>query len=465
VRDTVRGRATRALRSESTALPATRHGRSRFPPALPLILFLGVGLRFVLYTRGYGSPQRFLETDSSVYLSIGRRFFEAVLQNRHKYIDVTILRTPGYPAFIAAARAVHASIRFLVAVQILLAVPIILATYYVTLRLFGRGAAVVAAVFVAIDPASIIYSNYVLTETLFTLLILVAVHYWLRLFSQRSAGLAVAVGLLFGTSALIRPISLYILVCLLPVTLLFMRAPWGRRMMVVAIIALAFIVPTGGWALRNRAVTGQLIFSSIEGKNLLRYRGAGALAFEEGVSEHTARLELGARELAALKGRTDQATRGRVDTKLGVQVLRAHLVGTAVVTAQGAGRILVGPARTSLALVAWGVPKKHGALAKSVDIGQLAILVSMLSLAGLGMAMTVTTRVSRTRRLGVVVLGSLIAYFLIVSSGPEADSRFRVAITPYLSALAGVGFEYANSAVTKWRSGSHAMRHRQLERA
>ncbi|MDP8970050.1 MAG: hypothetical protein M3N52_06070, partial [Actinomycetota bacterium] len=117
-------------------------------------------------------------------------------------------------------------------------------------------------------------------------------------------------------------------------------------------------------------------------------------------------------------------------------------VGAALTWVKGAARLLGGPARAPLLIllgeqdpIALDHPRKLA------WVGLQSVILAGLYLCALVGAVT-AARQRRWPQLGV--LGALIAYFLLVSSGTESFSRFRVPMVPYLAVLGGCG------AATVW---------------
>ena len=78
---------------------------------------------------------------------------------------------------------------------------------------------------------------------------------------------------------LVRPIA--IAYCL-PLALYFFWSFWGRqRLQVAGVFLVLFAVLPAAWAARNAVRAGVFSVSTIGDYNLLMYRAAGALAFED----------------------------------------------------------------------------------------------------------------------------------------------------------------------------------------
>ena len=174
-----------------------------------------------------------------------------------------LLRTPGYPLFLAATFLVDS--RGLLAIllqQVLLVLCGVLV--YGLLRYFSvsRIISLVLLVFYLLEPQQWFYSLQTMSEVLYTVVFLAAIA-WLLLPKtpiswQRAAG----IGVLLGASVLVKPSGVLVAPFLL---LLFLARNDGallqrfKMMCVAAALAAVVLIP---WVVRNHALTGDWLLSS-----------------------------------------------------------------------------------------------------------------------------------------------------------------------------------------------------------
>jgi hypothetical protein len=185
--------------------------------------------------------------------------------------------------------------------------------------------------------------------------------------------------------------------------LLFLVAPSWR---IGAALLVPFLLLVGGWMARNGVITGVPVLSTIEGVNLLEYRAAGAIAEEEDVSLDQARARLRDQLERAGPG-TGPAERNRAQRRLAFDVLRE------------------------------ADPESIQGTGKRIASVLLAAPLGVLYLGALG-GIVVLVRAGKRRELGL--LAALIAYFVLLPAGPEANTRFRVPAVPFLTLLSGLGW-------------------------
>ncbi|TRZ99887.1 MAG: hypothetical protein D4R81_08615 [Nitrospiraceae bacterium] len=168
-------------------------------------------------------------------------------------------RPPGYPFFLAAIYAlgglsypavkiVQSAIGALTCVVILL----------IGERLFSRRVGVIAASIAAVYPFLVVYTGFLLSETVFVFLSSVFLYALARLREKCSVGWAAFAGLILGLMNLTRPMTL-----LLPILLLFWAwIEFGdkrRAVVIVGIIAGVMLLSMAPWVLRNHRVTNSFI--------------------------------------------------------------------------------------------------------------------------------------------------------------------------------------------------------------
>lgn len=179
----------------------------------------------------------------------------------------------GYPLFLSVLfRAFGPSVLVGQLANVLLYTGIILFAYLLALELFrSRAVAGVTALVLAIYPNHIAYTAVLLSETLFTFLMLLGA--WLTLRLATHPRLAPVAGVVWGLTVLTRTPGLVIEAVILSVVLRpgrKMERPAGRYgpAAVVVLFTLLSLVP---YAVRNVAVFHRLVFvSTNSGVNLMR---------------------------------------------------------------------------------------------------------------------------------------------------------------------------------------------------
>jgi 4-amino-4-deoxy-L-arabinose transferase-like glycosyltransferase len=422
--------------AEPTRSPDRVRRDTKIRRALLLILTGAFALRLIVFLIALQDSSRFYSPDGREYWALGQHFGAAFGGNTHStYFDLGLKRTPGYPAVLAAITSLSGDRESVVAfIQVLMAVATVALLYFLVRELCGVRAALIASALLAIDPISVIMPSYLQPETLFTLLLVAGTLLLLRAMRARSWILMACAGLIFGASVLVRPVALYIWIVLIPlVWLLSSPRAWRRRLINSGIVLLAFSVPVAGWMMRNERTTGVAVLSTIEGRDLLRFRASHALAFDRGISITRARQELLDKVNNETQG-DNAAEYNRTETAEALRTLVGHPIGTAVSSAKGLVHLLIGPGRAELfRVIGLKHPNRVGGVRTLVFGIETLILLGLLIGAACGTVLAIARRNWRVLAVG----GGFTGYLVIIASSGAAYSRYRAPASPYLALLAG----------------------------
>ncbi|HXQ61910.1 MAG TPA: glycosyltransferase family 39 protein [Acidimicrobiales bacterium] len=408
--------------------PVEKDSRPSFDIRLAAILAVAALLRFsVLLIRSFRGS-RFATHDTAGYETLSKDL-GAFTSKSDPHFALSVLRLPGYPVYLAVTHVITDS-RIIgpMILQVLLGVGVVYATYKLGLILFVRPVALCAAAVLALDPMSIIYSSLILSETLYTFLLVCSVAlFWRPNHNRWTRGLAA--GALLGLATLSRPVSIYLWVPFVIAYLILERKQMRSAGTLVLAFLVGFGVIAGGWVVRNDVMAGAAVISSEQGFNLLYQRAVGSL--EESQHLHHARAH--AKVLKELKEKLPpHASPGQVaqaEQSLGISIIEHHLGGYIKEAIKGGARLVFGPGNAELG------PATGGHLSGLVDGYALVYLIGCYAL-----VLTGLWSAWRRHRLRYCVFPLIvIVYTIFVSSGSEAYSRFRVPIMPYVALLAGVG--------------------------
>ena len=257
--------------------PLTRHLDLA---ALGLVLAAAVAARLLFLSV---DPPVFLTTDSLTYALPANHLADG------KGFDLSLRRTPGYPLFLAALWAAFGDdLRPVAYVQHLLGAATAGLTWLMGRALLGRLPALLGGLAVALAAPQIIYEHYLMTEALFTLLLILGI-LALALGLQRGADrFYLLAGLLFGLCALTRPVG-QIFPFLVPIaaaltgrtmdhgpsTMGTVHRPssivhrrWSAVVRPTLLTFMGFALVILPWMLRNSLVGGEMTGSSALGKTL-----------------------------------------------------------------------------------------------------------------------------------------------------------------------------------------------------
>lgn len=198
-------------------------------------------------------------------------------------------RSPGYPLFLAALLLTTRSWFITLFIQGLLVSFAPLLLYCIGKRLHER-AAFAASIFFIFEPARLFLSNSLLTDAFFTLILFVSLFILFNL--QSSYGHSILSGVLLGTSALIRPIALYLPLVFVPFLWFIQSRPKEvefvlarkRKIGLVVLFLVGFFVSIFPWSLRNKILFDSWQLSSVASSNLATYNVPEFVRYKTGVS-------------------------------------------------------------------------------------------------------------------------------------------------------------------------------------
>jgi len=402
------------------------------PPSsgLSWLLAAALALRLAVAAGGWAHPERLMtEEDSAEYvqlarnLTAGRGFTQAAAPP----YEPDVRRTPAYPVMLAAVFSVPGTGRRAGALAgAVVSTITVLAAFRLAAALAGPAAAWWAALLLALDLTSASYATQLLTEPLFTLLLVLSV---LPLVERRRGGVAAASasGLLSGLAALCRPIAIAVSLTLWPACRL--RAPrWGRALRLLAIaVAVAATLPLA-WTARNYRATGAVTVSSVAATNMYFHRAVYVEAFLQHRRVEDLRAEW-ERDFQARAATWSERERLQWMSAHGRGLVLAHPFVYAWVALRSVARMLT-PDHIVLASLMGGEDTAAFRVLRGAGWLQLAI-VYLLAAAG-------KLRLWRAAPVRAWVVGLPIAYFVLIG-GPEMYPRFRVPLMPFVSVLAACG--------------------------
>jgi hypothetical protein len=331
-------------------------------------------------------------TDTESYVLIARQ----LLDGEEGYFR---LRTPGYPIFLALTGL---DLRLALLVQGLLGFATCGLVYFGVRSQCGELAARLSLAFLAIDVTTITYGNLLLSETLFTCLLTVAL---LLGATSRSRGSAVSCGVVLAAAAYVRPVGL-LLAWLWP---LVMAVAWKRprRGLLVFATTGLLLLP---WFVWQKQHYGEFQFSEISRINLLLHNAAYVIA------------DIEDRALEDVQGEFYQLRAVPWEDRA-IAILLSHPFTYLKVVAQGVPITLLSPAWNAFRYMLPGLGQ-----------GLLFVAAALACVFWLWLPFCVF---SISRPLGLLALTT--AAYLILIPGPQGRARFRVPAAPALAIAAGIG--------------------------
>jgi len=396
---------------------------------------VALAVRVAIAAGAWAHPERFLaEEDSAEYVRLASNLAagNGFSQSSAPPYEPDARRTPVYPSVLAAIVMLTpgAGIRAMAIAGIVLSALTVLATFRLAQALAGHAAGWWAAALLAIDLTSAAYAGQLLTEPLFTLLLVLS---FLPLAGAAGGTTiaAVSAGTLSGLAALCRPIAILAFAALAPACRRG-STTFGGAVRLWAIAAVMAGALTTGWMVRNYRTSGTATVSSVAATNMYFHRAAYVEAYLQQRRVEDLRDEW-QREFDARSAGWSEAERVRWMNDHGAGVVLGHPFVYAWVALRSAARMLT-PDHIVLSSLTGGYGSAAFGVLRVVGWIQLAILYVLAALGAV--------RLWRMSPLGASVLAAPIVYFLAIG-GPEMYPRFRVPIMPFVCAFAGAGLAVA----------------------
>jgi 4-amino-4-deoxy-L-arabinose transferase-like glycosyltransferase len=203
-------------------------------------------------------------------------------------------RTPGYPFLLAFFKSIFGTYTYFPLVQLLFTIGTAVLIFLIGEKLYGKALGIAAAILFVLNPTVIVCTLMIVSDLPFVFLLLLFIY--LMFFNKNSVSYpnALGAGLTLGLSVLVRPISMYTPIFLLP---LFIYLNWKtvekkRLFMCAGIIMLAFFVSIFPWMIRNKTETDVFGVSSVKDFNFFHYNVPEYISFKTNTTPDSIRKKM-----------------------------------------------------------------------------------------------------------------------------------------------------------------------------
>jgi 4-amino-4-deoxy-L-arabinose transferase-like glycosyltransferase len=449
------------------------------------IVVIAVALRLGLAISLVRQPERYFQSDAYGYENLANNLlrFHAFTASEAPPLEPDTFRTPLYPLFMAAIYAVFGHQPFvIVLVQCGASLMSLWFVFLLADRMFGRSAALLAALWMALDLGQVIFASLIMTETVFVTLLVLSTWCTWRLISatirRKKLIYAGLTGITAGLAALCRPVAMY-----LPVVMAFVvgvlwlerghssRTVW-RHVRQTVVIVLLFVATLSPWLLRNAILFRSPQLSSIQGFNLLFHNTAYMRARLEGSTWKEAytqiraevQAETGNRQLNPLE-LADYYQQKAIREIAGhpAAYAHAHLEGIFWLFAMPNTNFLANllgildhptgiianlrtrdPSANLQALQGFWNDFVRGSPAQLIFLLALVLEMLILGCIYVGALLGIAASIRKKKWILLAILLGQIGYFALLA-GPLGYGRFRIPAMPFICILAGSGWAWALS--------------------
>ena len=245
-------------------------------------------LAFLLRTAIFGAAYFFLRDNTAFYAKDTWSYLQPAMElitagSFTAFGEPELFRTPGYALFLSVG-LLFGHVEFItIALQILLSCATIYLVFRIAMELFDdERTATWGALAYSLEPLSIIYCSWLLSETLFAAMFAAALLCLLKFVRQRLRSHLLWAAILFVATAYVRPIG-YILPLVVTIVLLLWsvaKREWELTKPALIFCLLSFML-LGAWQIRNYRQTGYAGFSIAADYNLYFHQVAALQASAE----------------------------------------------------------------------------------------------------------------------------------------------------------------------------------------
>lgn len=227
------------------------------------------------------NPEGIYVYDSYGYwqIAFNVREYGVFSQSYNLPLEPDYYRTPLYPLFIMFSEAIGPEGFSIIGLQIILAVLTCYFTYKISKEITGSVfIAYVSALIIAIDVPSIVMNTLVMTETLFTFLLIISVYALIRYLRSRTVRDLILLAICCGITILCRPIGFFLPVFFAFFIFLKGRNEFKKTVVHLVILSLISFLTISPWLIRNKIVFDHYFLSVIREHDMQNYQAAAIYA-------------------------------------------------------------------------------------------------------------------------------------------------------------------------------------------
>jgi len=425
---------------------------------LLVILAIAITSKIAVFNQVYSlTPDTVIQSDTRRYEEPALQFLKegtlAIAPSSQQ--TTTLSTTPIYSLFIVGIyKTFEESDHYAVVIaQILLSALTILIIFLIARQLWEPKVAILAASFMAIEPLQTLYSQTILSETLFTFFMAFSLLAFTYLLSTKNRfRWALILGIMLTLATMTRPISYYLVLCIILGLLIFKQRvahSWTQLLIISLLILLPFILVTSAWKARNENLTGVYALNDAMSETMLYYKAKGVLMTADSLTEDEAQAEIIKRLPANFKTPKERAD---TETKLAKEIILGDMGSYLKLSLKGLKAIILGPGLVSQAM--FYDYKNRGLKTNSTEKDYklwywiliaygLAFIAITYLFSAYGFFLAFKSSSPQHNVIHILMLGTIL-YFILISTGhTAADSRMRVPVIPIIILYAAYGISHA----------------------
>ena len=389
--------------------------------------FLVVKVGFLIF---YLKKSNFKNPDSEGYLILAKYFNLAYIENQIKFNDLALLRTPGYPLFISIF---DSNYKLIILIQIILNIfnsIIIVIFMKKVLKIGNERTTMLVFILLQIENSLTVYSYRILTETLFTFLLLLFLCVVLYAVNLDKLKLNFKIFLIFLLISIlmVRPIGIALLLVLIS-SLFFAK----KRKILVFLIIFVFGINLL-YATYNYYSKQVFTVSTVQNFYLFIYQGAASKAVSESQNfEIVATRESTLRD-SVLGPNPNIADVNSYNQSRAWELISQNKIAFIKLNAIGIAKILLSPNRLEVDRITSDEGRiKYPDIIKFIF--SMLAFISTFSISTLGIIGAI---IYFRKKFEYKLLSITLIIFLLFASGANAYGRYRAPIAPILALYSGL---------------------------
>jgi hypothetical protein len=383
-------------------------------------------------------PEACISTDATGYLQLADNLWNNFTFSRSTTTPLLFdtLRTPGYPIFIILTGGLINPWFTVITQQLISAVGAIWLFNWLLELGTNKKPATLFAVLFALDIPSFIFSTYLLSDSLFQVLILGTCYFTA---GKKNVGLS---ALLITLACFVKPAGLYF-IPLWAIVILYQKS---HRNTYLAIVF--SLLGVGLWQLRNYHHHNRFIFSTAGEFNWCSWHGANIIAQQKNIPITQAQYVWWnslAQQYPAIP-EENQVAYSQFISKKSTQLIYQNLDLFTKQTIAGVGMLWLKPTRSHIDQQ-WGLTQKSktnnwlGKLKATSWVGLVLMALQVITILFIyPLAIIGWISIFKKNKGLAIFIGLTLCYFSLMILPPTTYARLRLPLIPLQYFLAAIGF-------------------------
>jgi len=426
-----------------------------------IVFILALALRSILFVavwswNGETADERVLAGDGGMYRNIALNLLEHNGFSNSispPYVQNTF-RTPVYPLFLASLYGLFGyKVYIPIICQIFVSSFTCVAAFKIGEMLFNEKTALFAGLLAAIEYSSVIFANILVTDTLFSFLFVGHVYYLIRSLKSESDKTLAYSALLLGIATLCRPVSVYFFLFLIGVFTINYKNKPSSVILKYSMFAAVFILSVMPWVIHNYTVSGKFLVSSIQ-ESVLRWnlpqvtQSLQNLSGLRSVNDSVPPIESQKTEqkYSRLTHVVSSARKDARQYMSGAVKFFASIGSSAYPRLLGISSNTVGSTDNKglMSLVKTAFQVKN-----PLELSIIFAAAAFLLLLYIFMSLGVYLAVKQKKTTEILLLLTIVAYFVLASAPLPPNPRYRMPIMPFIIILSCYGLSNLRKSTSK----------------